>query len=490
MFKKVILLLLLFLLIEKYSHSQSITFNRFYHWGYDNAFNVIETDSGYAAAFIAKRQLLQTEACVAFLDSLGNINKQKFYGTNNEGYLTYSMIKTYDSNYVVGCGLNTIDTTLQMYLLKVNQQGDSIWYKKLVPPAGYYYYGCYVIQTKDSGFLITGQVVDDFYSPSDGNMIIVKTDKEGNELWHAIHGGALFDMGYSSVELIDGSFLTLGWTRSYGFGNNNNRDVYLVKTDSAGNFIWQKTFGDTNHETATGISKTFDGNFLLATTKYRFATGKFDVLVYKIDTVGNVMWFKNYGLNKNQDCWWVKECANGDIVGVGSKENTANTNDEGSVFKTDSLGNLKWERNFPVGNSQAYFRDILPTKDGGVICAGFAFDAPNGQDAWLVKLDSLGCDNAGCANNTTIFNANQINKREAVNVFPNPAKDFVTLSYAFPVFCASQITVRDLLGKQVLRKNIFVQRETSLDVSKLESGIYFIEIKHEGIMDVVKFIKN
>jgi Secretion system C-terminal sorting domain len=484
-----IVIVILFLSHFK-GRSQSTTFNRLYHWGYDNAFNIIETDTGYAAAFVAKRQLAQTEVSVDFLDSIGNITQQKFYGTNNEGFIAYSMVKTFDSNYVVGCSLNTIDTTLKFFLLKVNQQGDSMWCKKISPAPGFYYYGGYVIQTKDSGFLITGQIVNDFFSPTDGDMVIVKTDKDGNEIWHSIYGGSLFDMGYSSVELNDGSFLTLGWTRSYGFGNSNNRDVYLVKTDSAGNFIWQKTFGDTNYETGIGISKTFDDNFILATSKYRFATGKFDVLIYKIDTAGNVIWSKTYGLNSNQDCWWAKECANGDIVSVGSKETLTNLKDAGSVFKTDSLGNLKWDRNFTVGNDHAYFRDVHPTTDGGVICAGFAFDGPNGQDAWLVKLDSLGCDSAGCANYTGIFNTTLTTKREIVNVFPNPAKDRIFISYSFPVFSAAQITVLDILGKQQLQQNIFLQKETSFNISSLAPGIYFIEIKHEGIKDVVKFVKE
>ena len=54
--------------------------------------------------------------------------------------------------------------------------------------------------------------------------------------------------------------------------------------------------------------------------------------------------------------------------------------------------------------AHSYFRDFDFTLDGGYICAGFAFTGASGnQDAWLVKLDSLGCDSLGCAAYVGLF---------------------------------------------------------------------------------------
>ena len=80
------------------------------------------------------------------------------------------------------------------------------------------------------------------------------SDSIGNLEWMNSFGGIRFEAGYSSVETTDGGYLTAGWTRSFGFGNNSNRDVILVKWDSLGNYLWYQTYGSSDYEMAIGIT--------------------------------------------------------------------------------------------------------------------------------------------------------------------------------------------------------------------------------------------
>lgn len=108
-------------------------------------------------------------------------------------------------------------------------------------------------------------------------------------------------------------------------------------------------------------------------------------------------------------------------------------------------------------------------------------------------LDSCGGNYIGFSgsypNSLTGLQESVIPKKE-VTIYPNPATQAITVKYSKAVFSAAQINVKDILGKQLLSKQLFLQKETTLDVSKLTKGIYFIEIKHEGITDVVKFVKE
>ncbi len=104
------------------------------------------------------------------------------------------------------------------------------------------YYGGYLLETSDHGYLITGEIADS--ALTDGDIFILKTDSIGNLEWMNSFGGIRFEAGYSSVETTDGGYLTAGWTRSFGFGNNSNiREDIVVKWDSVGNYQWHKTYG-------------------------------------------------------------------------------------------------------------------------------------------------------------------------------------------------------------------------------------------------------
>ncbi len=115
--------------------------------------------------------------------------------------------------------------------------------------------------------------------------------------WVQTYGGISTDDAFSSVETPDKGFLTLGYTRSFGFGNSANRDDLLVKWDSLGNYQWHKTFGSPDDEFAIGITKSLDGNYILASDTYTQVPLQSDSRIIKIDVQGNVIWQKQYTSN-------------------------------------------------------------------------------------------------------------------------------------------------------------------------------------------------
>ena len=110
--------------------------------------------------------------------------------------------------------------------------------------------------------------------------------------------------------------------------------------------------------------------------------------------------------------------------------NAITGNPDGFILLVDSVGNYIWDRTFPMNNNQAYFRNFQQTSDSGFIVCGFVFTGASGnQDAWLVKLDSNGCDNQWCA-------PAGIEEHPVVNsefrFFPNPSNGiFRTWNHSF-----------------------------------------------------------
>ena len=117
-----------------------------------------------------------------------------------------------------------------------------------------------VIRTVGGGYAMVGQAVNGVSPNDEGQVILFKTDNQGNELWSQEYGGSLYEGCSNLVQTPDQGFLLLGWTRSFGAGQ---RDFYLVKTDSLGNQEWFETYGGAGNEGGLSILGLSNGNYLL-----------------------------------------------------------------------------------------------------------------------------------------------------------------------------------------------------------------------------------
>jgi hypothetical protein len=487
--KKIIFISLFYSL----SVSAQITFNKTYDNGTDNTFNVIELTDGYLTATTAGQPFYPRFVYLIKTDFAGDTIWQKQYQDSSLYVGLYSFLKISESSLIAGCyGSDFIQNIKFIYLFKLKYNGDTIWTKKIYAPPGFNYNSLYLTLTIDKKLLISGQIVDSLIT--DGQSFIALIDTNGTYQWHKTYGGSGFDSFYSSAELPDKGFLTLGWTRSFGFGNSTNHDFYLVKTDSMGNFKWQKTYGTPYDESGIGVTALADGNYLLAGNAEINQFNVYRAWIIKIDTAGNIIWQKQIGTsNLIYDSWWARELPNHTIVAAGSKRNAFNSKDEGWITLLDANGNQLWDRSFGMNNNHAYFRDVQLTSDGGFICAGFCFDGPGGtQDAWLVKLDSLGCDSAGCANYYTGIDESQTVKDEKINIYPNPSSEviFISLVNLKPADTFDVILFNSQ-GAEVLRKKFLNSGNAQpVDVRTFGKGLYLIKVKAGDDVYVEKVIVN
>ncbi|MDP6576698.1 MAG: hypothetical protein QF594_02605 [Dehalococcoidales bacterium] len=112
----------------------------------------------------------------------------------------------------------------------------------------------------------------------------MKTDGRGNREWQRTFGGESYDMTWSVQQTADGGYVIAGVTSSYGAGG---LDAYLVKTDGAGNQEWQRTFGGEGSDEATSVQQTADGGYVIAGFTTSYGAGDRDVYLVKTDGAGN-----------------------------------------------------------------------------------------------------------------------------------------------------------------------------------------------------------
>ena len=239
-----------------------------------------------------------------------------------------------------------------------------------------------VQQTTDGGYIFAGMTIS--YGFGVGDFWLLKTDENGNEQWNRTYGGTNWDEAYSVIQTIDGGYIMVGESYSYGAGGT---DWYIIKTDENGNEEWSQTFGGAEDDRALSIQQTNDEGYILAGHTESFGAGSLDVWLIKMDGNGNLIWDNTFGDNGWDDAFSVKQTSdNGFIIAGQTSTNYVDI----WLVKTDENGNEEWNTTFG-GNQWDSARSVLQTSDNGYAIIGQTASYGAGIfDIWLIKTDVNG----------------------------------------------------------------------------------------------------
>lgn len=119
-----------------------------------------------------------------------------------------------------------------------------------------------VIRTADGGAISLNTTK--YYQRSATDILLTKTNSQGNEEWFKIYGGSSYDKASDLIATRDGGYAIIGSTSSYGKGNY---DIYVIKVDIKGRKEWSQTYGGFYNEYGYSIEQRKDSGFNLFGTK-------------------------------------------------------------------------------------------------------------------------------------------------------------------------------------------------------------------------------
>jgi hypothetical protein len=200
-----------------------------------------------------------------------------------------SVQQTQDGGYIFGGSKTSItNNDLDFYLLKTNSSGEPQWEKTY--GGDNEDSGFSVEQTQDGGYIFVGDTYS--YGAGSGDVYLIKTDSNGNETWSKTYGGTSADAGKSVRQTEDGGYIITG---TYESGQGYSKELYLIKTDEYGDTLWTRTYGGTGRDAGNCVQQTHDGGYIVVGDIYSIASASLDIWLVRTDSSGDTLWTRTFG---------------------------------------------------------------------------------------------------------------------------------------------------------------------------------------------------
>lgn len=257
---------------------------------------------------------------------------------------------------------------------------------------------------------------------------LAKLDTHGTYMWGKRFGGPQSTGGtVVRVDSTGAAFVTGFFTGTIDFGSGalpsaGAADVFLAKIDSAGNLVWNKSFGDAQNQYGKALGVTAAGDVILAGIYLGSidlgggklvnmgGIGAMKLFVAKLDANGQHVWSKSFGTSGNIGNIHVATSPQGEVgitgnftgaVDFGGGPLVATGGSSFFVAKLDPNGQHVWSKNFGDPGSTTTAAITLDATGNTILAGGLLGAADFGggplvnvgegsDDAFLAKLDTHG----------------------------------------------------------------------------------------------------
>ncbi len=451
-------------------------------------------DTLYLTGLVNEVPYTQVSVALLKVDKQGNLITAKRFKPSNRSYFgggggfvrnnkIYTTGQT-DWGYQIQQGLYTFNTNSDTIFTR--SYGDTVYYNYAAKALPY---------LKTNSKLLVFGITDSSCGvnhPGIGKPIIRVIDTNGILYQTKLYNSTCYNNSlYSADTTVEKGYVFSGYNSIGGKGRN-----YITKIDSSLNQQWSKNL-DTTSSVSNAVVSLKKGHLLFASTHSVYNGTNYlgdKVALTRFDKNGNTIWCKQFGVSEDIYVERIKECTNSDFILCGEKTyNYTSTASQamGWLMRTDSMGNLKWWRNYiainPVKDTiaQCYLHDVIQMPDGGFAAVGSVGGSSTFttiQQTWLLRVDSNGCFGAGnCPANVAVgineLNPNSYRDKDGeLMIYPNPANTELTIEFLSVNNINYNLQIANAIGQVVCQSKVSTYK-TAINISELPTGIYFVTLK-------------
>ena len=486
---------------------------------YEDIF-ILKLDS--LGQFLWAKSIANTSSPSVALDKYGNV------------YITGIFSRLTDFNPGPGV-FNLSAKSYDNFLLKLNTHGYFAWAKSFRSISSPFHSesppGASICIDNSGNVIIAGRfdgVVD--FDPGVNNCIIrangstdvfiVKLSNSGDFIWANRFGGALSDIGYSVDTDYFGNiyvtgnfggtieFETLSGTNS--IISNGMWDIFIVKLDPDGNFVWARNKGKKWRDNGRSIAVSPTGDVYIAgvleseiivwnkyTNSYTGIPNSPNMYIAKLDSTGNFIWENSIVGSGTDKCNSISLDNEGNVYATGSFRDTINFGANSIIpelvasdsrplsflIKYNSNGQVTWAKK-SIGSGYSIFIDknnslFLSGKYRGSLDFNIGADSTfNNNNRFMTKISQ-----------STISNNNIYKQDTTVQIHPNPTWNSIKIE--LPDTLSGNIELYNMVGKKVLEKDFTNQQIIDVNIEKLHDSEYVLKIYNTSVIIALKtIIKN
>lgn len=240
------------------------------------------------------------------------------------------------------------------------------------------------IVIKDDFIYVLGQTKS--FNDINGDHYLIKLDTDGKIIFEKSFGGNLTEEGTRIITTNDGNFIVIGSTESYG---NGNKDVHILKIDDTGVVIWEKYYGGISDDTPYDIIETSNSEFCIAATTESFGAGSRDIYLLWIDQSGNLVREITYGGTEIDGSSKLMQIENNEIMLYGYTRNFGATSRDFYLMKLTSTGDSLWSKRYG-GSGYEESQDFARTSTGGFVLCGHSSSIDPNHNMYAIEIDANG----------------------------------------------------------------------------------------------------
>ncbi len=504
------------LLISIQSNAQQISTSKCLGGNGDDIANAIEatSDGGYIIAGYtttsANGDIVQTnhggkDFWVVKLNASGNVQWEKNYGGSLDD-VAYDIHEISNGEWIVAgsscssdgdvdghLGENTIS---DIWIIRINNAGNILWKKSMGTTGKDWAVG--IEYTGFNEVLIlanTNEANNDVEEVIGSNDYwLIQMNLNGNVQWENVYGGVENDYAQNLLAVGNVAYL-LGYSTSQSSSLLDGEALLLKVNTSNGEQEWALDLG-TNVDGGTGytakMGMTSEGDLMITynssnRTDNANCNENGSFLVKTISSEGDIQNDHCYGgsgfdqadaiIAGSDDEFWLLGNTTSQDGDVPAHSEYNDSGDNCWLSRIDENGNIVWSASLGGSNDDKgtgmarqgdQFTAIVvntQSTDGNI--SGFHAGETGSYDIWFAILDE---------NLTTPIE--EIDYRVLGKIFPNPAKDMITLVHTKGTHSTFNVLVYDINGKIVYKSRLSGENN-SLDISALPSGIFTVQVLDE-----------